>query len=196
MIFCLMSLLFLNSVAATPLSEVPPYSKKYPYGLITANYGILTESDLANDTCRRNPGPYIPKKFQSFSLYWQCFPVKNVKNKYHTWRGQQGQGPSTDPIITMCDLETWAERDGEIHVFSASRAHPVGYCRAFVRQWKKLTRSQKFVCIDGGNDGEDTEKVDGVSRLIYLWNWKKFKTKAGCYSYRKGDCDETQVCSQ
>lgn len=195
MLFSLVLLSF-ELAFALPLPETPPYSKKYPYGLITPHYGILTENDLANDTCRRRQEPYIPKKFQSGSLFWQCFPVKNVKNKYHTWKGHQGQGPSTDPIITMCDLEIWAERDGDLHIFSAPRAHPVEYCRAYLREWTKLTRSQKFVCIDGENNGETTEKSNGISRFGYLWMWKKFKTKVGCYSYRKGDCDEVQVCSQ
>jgi hypothetical protein len=43
----------------------------------------------------------------------------------------------------------------------------VEYCRSFLREWKKLTKSQKFVCIDGENDGEITEKFNRKGLIIW-----------------------------
>ncbi len=179
---------FLSSAFAIPLSNIPPYSMKYPYALLTPSYEVLTEDDLAYDTRRRKPVLYNPKGGQSGALFWQCFPVKNVKNKYRTWRGTDGRGPS-HLVETLCDLETWAERDGEIHGFFERRALPVTFCRDYVKKWKKLTRAEKFVCFYAENEGERKEKIDGALKAIHAWTWDKFKTRKGCYSYFEGDCD-------
>jgi len=56
--------------------------EKYPYSMITPDYGIITEFDLAQDANTYNLSPYTPQDIQTVS-YWQCVPPWSITNKYH-----------------------------------------------------------------------------------------------------------------
>lgn len=171
-------------------SSTKSKSKKYSYGLITPGYGIVTEDDLAYDDSHREIHPYNPNEY-STSLHWQCFPVKDVTPKYKTWRGNNGMG-AWDVIVTLCDLEIIVHHEKELQIYGDRRAHPVDYCQEFITEWRKLTKDQDIVCLngDGGNYSED--KVNGKYKY---WTWEKFKTKTGCFSYFSGQCN-TSGCSK
>ncbi|MGZ3699041.1 MAG: hypothetical protein ACXWP5_13010 [Bdellovibrionota bacterium] len=50
--------------------------EKYPYGLIGDDFGLLTEEDLAVNTCDVFPEKFSPES-TSFP-YWQCFSTKRA----------------------------------------------------------------------------------------------------------------------
>lgn len=191
-----LTLIFMGIVSLVffPKNDFSKTSKstKYPYGLITSGYGIITEDDLAYDSLRRKILPYNPHDSTDLdSLHWQCFPVKDVSPKYTTWRDNDPMG-AWDVIVTLCDLEIIVRHEKELQIYGDRRAHLVDYCQEFVTEWRKLTKDQDIVCLngDGGNYLED--KVNGKYKL---WTWEKFKTNKGCYSYFYGTCD-TGGCSK
>jgi hypothetical protein len=47
---------------------------KYPYPLLTDDYGILSENDLGAFTWGMNPRPFIANEPSGEYNYWQCFP--------------------------------------------------------------------------------------------------------------------------
>src|SRR5579863_3599496 len=47
--------------------------KKYPYPLLTEDYSILTENDLAAYTWGMKPRPFSEKEDSGGYNYWQCF---------------------------------------------------------------------------------------------------------------------------
>src|SRR3989344_195998 len=93
--------------------------EKYPNGLLTLSYGIVTEDDLAYDASKRQISPYDPYTGGA-SLYWQCFPLSEVKAKYDSWRGLDGMGP-WNKIYTMCSAEIRVQHDGELQVYTGRR---------------------------------------------------------------------------
>jgi hypothetical protein len=181
---CLFFLIFINLAFASSVTNNPPYSQKYPYNVLTPSHGILSEKDLEYDLESRNLRPYNAKELQPGSLFWQCFEVKNVKHKYHSWRDTTDGGL----VDNFCSLETWAQRNGETHVYVNRRAFPLVRCREYVKVWKKLTKSEKYACFDGGNLGESETNIQGVLRKTQDWVWERFKTQKGCYAYFPGDC--------
>lgn len=153
------------------------------YGLITHGYGIVTDDDLAYDRFHRIIVPYNPDKHTG-SLYWQCFPKKNVTVKYSTWRDNDPMG-AWNIIIILCTPEIIVQHNNELQIYGDRRAHPFDYCRDFVREWKKLTKNENIVCLNG--DGGNYSETEG--QKYKYWTWEKFKTRKGCNSYFDGQCE-------
>jgi hypothetical protein len=168
--------------ARTGFSDVPSLVKD-SYGLLTPGYGIVTEDDLAYDAKRRRIGPYDPTDHVG-SLYWQCFPRAEVTAKFDSWRGRDGMG-AWNKIYTMCTLEVDVNDTGESQIYTDRRAHRIGVCRDFMHAWKKITKDQRIVCLNGDGGGYEQ---DGKAGKYKLWTWEKFKTKRGCYAYFSGEC--------
>lgn len=182
-------LLMMVSVAAATAAPRPASEelrKKYPYAMLTPDYGIITEFDLASDARVYRHQPYDPTANWSAS-YWQCVPSKNVTTKYETWRDSDPLGAVTS-IITLCSLETIVKDKEGDHLYLGRRAQPVRFCREFVKQWKRLTTSEPIVCFSGEAGGAKTKIVNGHKRVEYWWTWNKFRTKKGCHSYY-GNCE-------
>jgi len=51
--------------------------KKFPYSLLTDDFGILDEDDLASNSCAAIPTPFS-KRNLAFP-YWQCFEVNDTE---------------------------------------------------------------------------------------------------------------------
>lgn len=51
--------------------------QKYPNILLTDDYGILNENDLASHTWDVKPAPFSIKKEHACN-YWQCFPRDHI----------------------------------------------------------------------------------------------------------------------
>lgn len=184
-------ILFLTSISFAKSMNIENFSSKNPYNLLTPSYGIVSEDDLAYDNHRRRIGPYNPNTSLS-QLYWQCFPTSEIKAGFDAWVGPDGMG-SQDAIYTMCTIEISVRNNGELQLFTDRRAHQIGFCLDFTKEWKKLTKNQKMVCLDGeGGAYYDEDKQLGRHKL---WTWDKFKTKRGCYSFFADECN-TKGCDQ
>ena len=187
-------LLFILLVSAMDFASgaaIEKFSSKHPYNLLTPGYSIVTEDDLAYDNYRREIGPYSPKNSLS-ELYWQCFPTDAVTAGFDAWVGPDGMGPAGATYV-MCTLDIAVHKDGETQTFADRRSHQVDFCLEFTKAWKKLTKDQKVVCLDGeGGSYHDEDKNIGRHKL---WTWDKFKTKKGCYSFFAGECN-TSGCDR
>lgn len=154
--------------------------ERYPHSLLTPDYGIVTEFDLADDARTYRMAPYDPQT--SRQAYWRCVPTKEVSSLYETWRDSDPLG-SKDSIITLCSLYTMVKSKDAWHLYHGRRAQPVEFCREYIKKWKALTKDEPVVCLSGDATGVETKKVKGVSRRIYSWVWNKFRTPKGCHSY-------------
>jgi hypothetical protein len=180
--------LLLSIEARDADAQIPAFAKKYPGGLLTGDYGIVTEQDLELEASTGTPGPFKPSEDSPGYNRWQCFPVKDVKPKVRTWRDSDGAGPN-NVIVTMCDLETWVEHHGQIDVYYGRRAKENTYCREYLRAWKHLTRGEPFVCLSGEYHGISPPEPGAPQIPSRDWTWDKIKTKKGCHSYFTSECD-------
>lgn len=163
---------------------------RYPHVLLTPDYGIVTEDDLAYDYEQQVVRPYDPNADLN-SLHWQCFPVKSALARYRQWRATDSI-EGREVVETVCSIEIKVSHGGEVQEYIDRRGHDLGYCRDFLRQWNRTTRSEEIVCLNG--DGGSYYQDEGDER-IKLWTWEKFKTTKGCYSYFYGQCN-TKGCAK
>ncbi|MBI2646722.1 MAG: hypothetical protein HYW85_06845 [Deltaproteobacteria bacterium] len=112
--------------------------------------------------------------------------------KYTTWRASDPMG-AWDIIVTLCDLEIIIRHEKELQTYVDRRAHRVDYCQEFMAEWRRLTKGQSMVCLNGSGGGFYHQ--DEKKGKYKLWTWEKFKTHKGCYSYFYGTCD-TEGCSR
>ena len=152
--------------------------KKYPHGLLTDDYGILTEADLLCET-ERAVTPYIIEDNSSPYQRWQCFETKKVLFKYSTWRDDYtdfGRG------ATLCDYSfNVTDAAGIHHIYVARRAKELIDCRELFREWKNVRKNSKYTCLLGEPASYENKEKG--------WIWGKTKTKNGCMSYFMGECD-------
>lgn len=155
--------------------------KKYPYQLITNDYGILNEANL-----RRYVDGIISEPFHwnitGFD-YWQCFATKNVSAWY-----EKGEYDSDEKITRGHPHLTVKNNSVEMHDYVARRGFSLDYAKEKVAKWKQLMKNQEYVCIGGAFSGTEKKIIDGREIKEHGWVFENLKTKKGCDSYFSGWC--------
>jgi hypothetical protein len=158
--------------------------EKYPCGLLTESYGILTESDIMYDMIGYEPTAYsLAGDLESYSR-WQCFPVKSVKFTYTLWRDIHPKGDSSK-IVWLCDSSFLVKDKKIIHRYFDRIVKYREACRKMFADWKKLRKGNKYVCFNGYSTR--------LRKLVKFWYWNKTKTKNGCISHFVGQCDTEKM---
>ena len=75
--------------------------EKYPEGLLTRDYGILTEADLLYETKVAKVTPYKSKEIQPAYQRWQCFQTSEILFKYSAWK--EVSSDYAKGIAILCD---------------------------------------------------------------------------------------------
>jgi len=164
------------------LSAINPNSlKKYPYQLITTDYGILNEANL-----KRYVDGIIPKPFNwditGFD-YWQCFPTKNVTVWY-----DKGTYDPDDKVVRSDPHIRIKASPMVIHEYEPRRNFSIDYAKEKVAAWKRLMKNQQYVCIGGAFAGTHKKLKNGQEITEHGWIFENLKTKKGCDSYFSGWC--------
>ncbi len=168
---------FISSIssASTELTHLERLKSRYPYGLIGNDYGLLTQEDLAINTCDAEVAPFSGEKNMAYS-YWQCFPLKDTE--------MECESSGFDPAFEkkkMGYMEIKAHGQDGVQSYLARDAMDMSECRDWLRVWKRKTRGERHVCLSGSyaafsgfrDGGKETD-----------WVFDKFKTRKGCESHR------------
>jgi len=150
---------------------------QFPFGLLTADFGILTSDDLAINTCVARPVPYSDES-TSYS-YWQCFEVKSSK----LFCDGNGYDETEKTRVTMMVISGILE--GERHEYITRRPVPLSACKAYLADWTRLVDQEQHVCVSGSFINK---KRDQAGRTVTTWVFDRFKTPKGCESYFEGEC--------
>lgn len=159
--------------------------QKYPYQILTDDYGILNENDLAGYVWKMNPAPF-KGKFSGLN-YWQCFPRENISLVLLDTGSSTEDFNYKDNIGDM-QIRVWVKKNVS-HEYAMRRAWTVGEFQKDFNRWRKLMKGEKYVCLGGHFVDYEKTKDHGVAVETYGWIFDKIKTKKGCYSYFDGDCD-------
>ncbi|MFP5492069.1 MAG: hypothetical protein ACLGG0_11255 [Bacteriovoracia bacterium] len=171
--FLLPLILSFHSVDKLSLHE------KYPYNLLTDDYGILIEEDLTKEIVTNKLSLADLQNPELRFYRWQCFPTYQVKYHFHTWKDLSPYG-GTD-IIGLCDFGIRVRLKNESHFYYDRRARPVEFCVEMAKEWKRLTKNQPYLCLNGERDFKEKKETS--------WTWNKTKTKIGCISLFVGGCE-------
>jgi hypothetical protein len=173
----LLFLLILSSKAFAVNFEA---KKKYPYPLLTKDYGILNEQDLACYAHGKPPRPFNLENSGGYN-YWQCFPRDKVSITLEDY------GYSTEDVgweDTLSDLTIRIYVTPRIiHEYQMRRPWPVSEYLPRFKLWHKLMAGQKYVCFAGSFGDKKIKIEEAIPREIYYWTFEKIKTKKGKDSY-------------
>ncbi|HLB59807.1 MAG TPA: hypothetical protein VJL87_06990 [Bdellovibrionota bacterium] len=166
-------LLFFLPVTFTSNQSMVSKFPQYPYGLLTDDYGILTENDLKQNADRAGPKPY---SLNSHAYeYWQCFPVKDISFFCEYFEVDDPQKPFADTHVRI-------NLKGHFHEYITRRPWDQSMCHQMIRDFKTLVRNSNAACISGPFPQEEDGNV--------YWTFGRLKTKKGCVSYFIGECEE------
>jgi hypothetical protein len=179
-IFILMIAICMFSPIASALTV--SLKQKYPYSVLTNDYGILNEIDL-DSYWNGVKHPLSAKKTRGY-IYWQCFPRDSVKVSLE----DLGDSPEDDDESdTKYNGEnngkltiTAYGKDGVSHKYSMYRDFPTLVNENRFNQYLKLMQGEKYVCLAGTYMEKDNK--------VNYWVFEKMKTKKGCEAYRGNGC--------
>lgn len=153
--------------------------KKYPHPLLTEDYDILDENDLAMCVHER-PRPFSLESSGAYR-YWQCFPRKNILTFLEDSGDSAKEYGSTDTLSELT-IKVYPNQK-EMHVYNMRRVWPLAVFEKKFRLWHKLMLNQKYICIAGSFDSKEETVENGTLREVYFWTFDKIKTKKGSDSY-------------
>lgn len=162
----------------------PSMKQKYPDGLLTNDYGILNEKDLADYTKQMKPMPFTGG--HSGYNYWQCFPRKNISVKLEDL-GYSSEDFDWKDTVAEISITVWI-KPGVVHEYAMRRFFTVHDFLKDFNHWHQLMHKEKYVCLAGHFVGHEKYIERGVEVESYGWIFDKIKTKKGCASYFTGNC--------
>jgi hypothetical protein len=174
--------LYLLALPVMALS--PALKQKYPYSVLTDDYGILTETDLNSLL----DGVFIPTELPSkkhFFLYWQCFPRKDMRINLKDIGYSSYNIDENDTTLT---IEAYTPEG--THLYDMRRNAAASANIDVFQRYQKLVRGQQYICLEGTYFFYKDVVTDGKKRRTYYWTFEKIKTKKGCESYFVGRCHE------
>jgi len=169
--------------------------KKYPNVLITDDYRILNENDLAAYT-QKMVGRISfaeSEKHNHGYEYWQCFPKENISIHISTAMDDRDiDAPANAVKVEMMGrIKIEVHKKNTIHRYTLRRDWAVFNALTDFTDWYSLIRKEKYVCLGGDFVSVGERTIDGKKKKVYGWIFDKIKTKNGCLSYFSGDCDRT-----
>lgn len=158
--------------------------QKYPYTVLTNDYGILKEEDLNSLRDGVRPPPFLPKKGYGY-IYWQCFPRDNIsidlKDMGYSSKDIGGDENYSNLKITV------SNGSGTYHEYTMRRVWPTSTYEKSFNLWIKLMKGEKYVCLAGNFIDSEDRTLHGQKQKIYSWVFDKVKTKKGSDSYFGGE---------
>jgi len=148
-------------VLPTSCTTTSHLSQKYPYGLLTSDYGILNEDDLGVYAWWAKPTPF-EEGLSSGYMYWQCFPTSAIKLRCRKIGSDNSNIPYSDADIHI-------ETDTEIHEYGFRRGVELEVCKTYLKHWRRLIEGEGAVCFGGNVSDIEEVKVKGKIKKSVGW---------------------------
>jgi hypothetical protein len=161
--------------------------QKYPYPLLTDDYEILDENDIAAYTWGLKLRPFTTKGPSGEYTYWQCFPRELIEVTLID-TGTTALEFGKDNIGDL-QIRVWVKPE-LIHQYDMRARWGVMDFEKRFNKWQKIMKNAKYVCVAGSFTRLEHKLEDSRVRAIYHWTFEKMKTPNGCDSYF-GSCTPT-----
>lgn len=170
----LTAFLILNC-SSNPKTEL---QRKYPLGILSDDYGILTENDV-KFYADENPTPL--EKPAGSHCFWICVEKKDIDIKCRDFGYDAQLAPEHNG-----EIEIHLEYEKVKHSYSWGRGIDIDSCNGFVNDWKKSVQSAPHVCIGGYPINRSKQEIENNEQS---WIFDKIKIKKWCFSKVLGRCD-------
>lgn len=179
-------IIFLCVISCNALGVSLAAKQKYPFTLLTDDYGILNDHDLSFYLSYIHTAPHFPKTVGEGYIYWQCFPRENVSitlEDYGYFEEDLGRKDTIGNIEIRAMI-----KPGVFHEYCIRKVWTTQYFQGVFNQWRKLMAKQKYVCLAGDFISRQEIVENGTKRDVSGWFFERLKTKNGCVSYFDGSC--------
>lgn len=159
--------IFSYGAANAHLTEL---KSKFPNGLLSDDYGVLTLEDLALNACRLKPPLFIPGATHVYE-YWICFKSKDV--------------------LPTCDDEGSIDLEGHVgrvnvevntpeivYQFFERRPWPIKDCKSFVKDLNRIIKGTSHACVSASSITKEEKNERGLNERVGILH--RFKTRKGC----------------
>lgn len=165
LIFCLISQ-YAFAVSGSHLEEI---KSKFPFGLLSDDYGILTKDDLAYNACEATAEPFTP----TFHVYqhWQCFESKSISFDCDS----NGTADKYEGVMGLIIVKVSTQTIQ--HEYIERRIWPIKDCKNFIKDAALLLKGSHHACLSGSFVDSETGKSGNKSMN---WILERIKTKKGC----------------
>jgi hypothetical protein len=166
----------ISSIAFAQGGHLAELKSKFPYGLLSDDYGILNVNDLAINACIAEPRIFNPdNRYHSYE-YWQCFESKTISFSCSS----NGISDKYEGIMGLVTVKVSSEH-GQ-HEYIERRPWPIKECKGFLNDAAALLKGTRNACISGSF----IEPESGDSSYpTFSWVFERLKTKKGCEGH---DC--------
>ena len=169
--------------------------QKYPYAVLTDDYGILNEIDLDSELDGVKHPPLFSTKSKGY-IYWQCFPKDSVTVSLQDLGDTPEDDPESDVKYNGEDdakLTITAQgKHGIFHQYVMWSRFPISLTKDRFNGYLKLMQGEKNICIAGSYLEKENRIIKGEieenRNKIYYWGFEKIKTTKGCIAYHKNGC--------
>lgn len=166
----LFSLFQFSAAYSASSDHLTKLKSKYPYGLLSDDYGILTLNDLALNACYIKPAPFVPGELNPYE-YWLCFESKSISPECEDQNFSNEDGHVGRVAIDAIDHQI-------VYRFIESRPWGIRSCKNFVKTLKSLIRETSHACISASYIGKEEKNDQGHMERIGIFN--RLKTRNGC----------------
>lgn len=178
------TIILLISLSCNAWSLESRIKQKYHDGLLTDDYGILSEKDLVDYTKQMKLTPF--KGEHSSYNYWQCFPRKNVSIKLEDLGYSSEDFGWKDTVAEI--IITVHIKPTVFHEYAMRRFFTVHDFLKDFKRWHQLMHKEKYVCLAGHFVDHEKYIVRNTKVESYGWIFDKIKTTKGCFAYFTGKC--------
>lgn len=174
--------------------------QKYPYAVLTDDYGILNEIDLDSELDGVKHPPLFSTKNKGH-IYWQCFPRDSVTISLEDLGYSQEDDPGSyvtyngenNANVTI----TAKSKDGIFHKYMMWTNFPISLTADRFNSYLKLMHGEKHICIAGSYLEKEAiiikREIEDTRQKIYYWGLVKVKTTKGCEAYYRNGCHYAQT---
>ncbi len=121
-----------------------------------------------------------------FKDAYTCFDIRQVKADVEYDRVQW----NSKKFINVCELGFRITSTTPNYLYLTRNWRTPGYCREFIREWKKLEKENKTVCIAAYLSYPEKKKYQDKEILEQSGFWEVIKSENWCHTYFSGNCQK------
>lgn len=115
---------------------------------------------------------------------YSCFDIKQVKADVDYDRVQW----NSKKFINVCELGFRITSITPHYLYLTRNWRSPAYCKKFIREWEKLKKENRTVCIAAYLSYPEKKKYQGKEILEQSGFWEVIKSENWCHTYFVGNC--------
>lgn len=124
------------------------------------------------------------KKSDKFKNMYTCFNIKQVEASVEYDKVQW----ISEDYINVCELGLRITSLPHSYSYLTRNWRSPGYCKKFMKEWEKLKKESKKICIAAYLSYPEKRKYKGREILEQSGFWEVIKSENWCHTYFVGNC--------